>query len=194
MILTDPMRIGDMVDPIAERFIRDIRLAFRPRVLELGTRRWEAGFPTHHEHWVPSASDYVKADVTDGVDVDVVADAHHLPDEWAGSFDAVIAVSVWEHLARPWEATHEAARALAPGGLLLIVTHHTFPEHGYPDDFWRFTVKGLDVLFSDAGLEPLAVGQTFPCRIYPGDNVSRWNEHAPAWLCVSGLARKPKET
>lgn len=190
MILTDPMRIGDAVDPVAEQFIRSLRAKPHPKVVELGTRRWDPDLVTHHEHWAPHAVEYVKVDVTDGPDVDVVADAHNLPGEWEGCFDAVIAVSVWEHLERPWAATIEAARVLRPGGLLLIVTHHTFPEHGYPEDFWRFTTGALQLLFHDAGLDVEQVGETFPVTITPEANVARWNPTAPAWLCVSGFASK----
>lgn len=190
MILTDPMRIGDTVDPVAERFLEQLRTVVRPHVLEIGTRRWDDEFPTHHEHWAPHAATYVKTDVSAGTDVDVVADAHDLPDEWTDRFDAVIAVSVWEHLKRPWAATLEAARVLRPGGLLLIVTHHTFPEHGYPEDYWRFTTGALRILFTDAALDVVHLGETFPASIDPGPTVARWNPQAPVWLCVSGLARK----
>lgn len=188
MTLTDPMRIASGVDPLAAQAQTLIGQA--RRVLELGTLRSDPTFPTHHQAWAPEAH-YVKADVEAGLDVDVVVDAHNLQVFPDGDFDAVVAVAIWEHLARPWIATNEAARVLAPGGVLYVSTHHTFPLHGYPNDYWRFSTEALAVLFADAGLEVIDVGYQYPAKIVPPAEVTRWNPDAEAWLNVSGLARKP---
>jgi uncharacterized protein YbaR (Trm112 family)/SAM-dependent methyltransferase len=78
--------------------------------------------------------------------VDVAADAHALPfgDE---SLDAVYSNAVLEHVQRPWVVVDEIYRVLRPGGKVFInlpflnVIHDTH-------DYFRFTDKGLQILFS----------------------------------------------
>lgn len=53
--------------------------------------------------------------------------AEPLPAEFAGRFDAVVAVEVIEHLLLPRRLIAAAVRALRPGGRLVITT----PYHGY---------------------------------------------------------------
>lgn len=159
------------------------------RVLELGCLRWEPDRPTHHARWIPAGVEHVKSDVTAGVDVDVPADAHDLapfPDE---SFDAIVACSVWEHLERPWIAATAARRALKPGGFALIDTHQTFPIHGYPHDYFRFTTEAMGVLFGD-GWETIDSGYAFPCHIDHLGQMAVWNDAAEAFLNVQHLTRR----
>jgi SAM-dependent methyltransferase len=157
-------------------------------VLELGTAQSMPGRPTHHRDWFPAAR-WVMSDYATGADVDVAGDAHRLPfrDE---AFDVVVACSVWEHLARPWIATCEAARVLRRGGALYVQTHQTFPIHGYPDDYWRFTREAMAVLAADAGLEVVETAYEYRAHIEPPDVVfdRGWNTAAPSWLNVELLA------
>lgn len=189
---TDAMRIGATAsDHVTPRFIDLLAAMERPAILELGTHRWQGDLPTHHLEWAPSGSTYVMSDVADGPDVDVVADTHDLAPFPDDAFDAVIAVSVWEHLARPWIAAQQVARVLRPGGIAYIATHHCFPVHGYPDDYTRWTTAGLAALFESAGLSTLAEGYGYPCKIIPPPEVTRWNPDAPAFLNVAGIWTKP---
>ena len=163
----------------------------RPNVLELGTLRWEADRPSHHRAWVPNAARYVMSDVTAGPDVDVVADAHNLSGVFgAGEFDAVIAVSVFEHLRRPWVAADEIAKIVDPGGIVLVATHQTFPLHGYPHDYFRFSTAALEEIFAPPLWSTLAVGYAYPCRIIPPSEVTRWNDQAESYLNVEGCFRR----
>lgn len=192
MTASDVMRIGaTQSDHVTPLFVDQLQAMERPRVLELGTRRWRADLPTHHLDWVPQPACYVMSDVAEGPDVDVVADAHDLAPFTDDGFNAIIAVSVWEHLARPWIAARAVARVLAPGGLLYVATHQTFPIHGYPDDYFRFSTAALATLFEDAGLATLAEGYGYPCEIVPPPEVERWNREAPAFLNVQGIWEKP---
>lgn len=78
--------------------------------------------------------------------VDVMADAHFLPfaDQ---SVDAVYSNAVLEHVQRPWRVADEIYRVVRPGGKVFVnvpflnVIHDTH-------DYFRFTDKGLRVLFS----------------------------------------------
>jgi SAM-dependent methyltransferase len=171
----------------------------RPRsVCEFGTRQALEGRATHSRALFPfvERSDYVMVDVQPGADVDVVADLHCLPDSWTGKFDAVIASAVFEHLARPWVAAGEIARIMAPQALCYVGTHQSFPLHGHPDDYYRFSDKALALLFADAGLDILCCTHFWRCWIVPPvqvldtAGVEAWNATFPSYIGVSLVARK----
>lgn len=103
-------------------------------------------------------------DMQEGDGVDVAADLHALPAEWAGRFSGVVCSEVLEHVARPWLALPELRKVMRPGGTLLVTTLTTFHIHGYPDDYYRYTESGLRLLLEDAGF---TVGQIR----YGGDTV-----------------------
>lgn len=188
--MNDSMQIGSGEAAQAELLFKQHLTAMdAPRVLELGTLRADPNFPTHHSEWAPHAKKYVMTDMAEGLDVDVVADAHTLKPFTTSSFDAYIAVSVYEHLRQPWVAAKQAHRVLRNEGILLVVTHQTFPIHGYPSDFYRFTDVALASLFADVGFEVLDAGYQYPCQIIPPSEVTRWNTAAPAFLNVAVAAR-----
>lgn len=180
---------GGVSNTVAQ-FAQAIADLDKPEVLEIGTKRSDPNFPTHHKVWNPDG-EWTMADVSDGIDVDIVIDAHAMYDLHSEYFDAVVAVSVWEHLERPWIAAEEVFRVLRPGGIAYIATHQTFPLHGYPSDFFRFSDKALSLLFTDAGLEAVSVDYSYPAKIVPGPEVTRWNPSAPAYLNVDLFARRP---
>ena len=185
------MQIGTGgVSTAVSQFAHDIGLLVDADILELGTKRSDPSFPTHHKVWNETA-DWTFADVEDGIDVHVVVDAHEMLEFGDDDFDAVVAVSVWEHLRRPWIAAEEVARVLKPGGIVYIATHQSFPIHGYPSDYFRFSDMALAGIFEDAGLETLDVCYSYPAKIIPPPEVTRWNKAAPVFLNVDLYARKP---
>ena len=152
-------------------------------------------------------ANYTMADIRPGPDVDVIADLHALPDEWTGRYDAFWAGAVFEHLERPWIAAKEVARVLMPGGLCYVATHQTWPLHGHPSDFWRFSAEALALIFRDAGLEVLSVGYqhrlriVLPLDVMPPDVargpdrrraqwLDEWNQLSPSYGVVKLAARK----
>ena len=202
----DPAKIGAAAPSGAAALVAFLAELERPAVIEVGTLRSDPSFPTHHTAWAPHGA-WTKVDAYEGTDVDVVDDAHTLatfrltsagpvgivnsrPD---ARFDAYVACSLFEHLERPWVAMKAAADVVRPGGWVYVQTHQTFPIHGYPDDFFRFSTRALEVLMADAGLEVLSTGYTYPCQIIPPAEVTRWNPVAEAYLNVEALARKPEE-
>lgn len=204
----DPARMGT-AEPVGARTLIDALAAQdRPEVIEVGTLRSDPEFPTHHTAWAPHGM-WTRVDAYPGKDVDVVDDAHTLatfrrpgPSAFQGAirtdylpevFDAYVACSVWEHLARPWVAMNTAAAVVRPGGLVYVQTHQTFPLHGYPNDYFRFSREALEVLMVDAGLEVVHTGYVYRCQVVPPPEVTRWNT-APdveAWLNVEALGRRP---
>ena len=159
----------------------------KPKVLELGTLQWVAGKSTHHASWLPKGATHVMSDVAAGRDVDVVADAHDLAPFADEEFDALIAVSVWEHLRKPWIAAQAAHRVLKKGGLLYVATHQTFPIHGY---YYRWTDEGLKGLFDAPEWTNQHASHRFPCKIVPPSEVKVWNPAAEAYLNVNIFAQK----
>ena len=168
-------------------------------VLEVGTLQSVPGRPTHSRAGFPTLkpADYVRLDVAPGPDVDVVGNVHALPSEWEERFDAFIAIAVWEHLERPWIAAREVARVLAPGGKFLVITHQTFPIHGYPSDFFRFSREALRLIFEDAGLTVEACDYKNRCLIVPmppilpPELIQSWNQTYPSYVLVGVAGRKP---
>jgi SAM-dependent methyltransferase len=176
---------------LVEKFCAD--LASRPGpldVLELGTLRWGSE-PTHHVAWLPQGTNHVRSDVEEGHDVDVATDAHDLAAFDDESFDAVIACSVWEHLERPWIAAKAVARVLRPGGVAFIVTHQSFPLHGYPRDYFRFSTEAMAIIFGDAGLVDHVAEYEHKAWLTPPPAITVWDPTAPVWLNVGILAYKP---
>jgi SAM-dependent methyltransferase len=167
--------------------------------LEVGTLQSVPDRPTHSRFGFPFLADsqYVKCDIAPGPDVDVVADVHCLPAEWTDKYGAFIANAVWEHLKRPWIAAKEVARILSPGGIFLIESHQTFPIHGYPSDYFRFSKEALTLILEDAGLEISAIDyidRTIiipPPHIVPPEHVESWNLENPSYLIVMACGRKP---
>ena len=62
------------------------------------------------------------------------------------TFDLVISNSVLEHIDTPEIAVSEANRVLKPGGRFYCQTNFLYQEHGNPNDYYRFTLNGLNKL------------------------------------------------
>jgi hypothetical protein len=135
---------------------------------------------------------YVGLDVHPGPNVDVVGDAHRLSELVEGPFEAVYSISTFEHLAMPWKVVLELNRVMPGGGLLFAATHHTWPPHELPWDYWRYSRGAFEVLLNrHTGFEIVRVEEGLPSLIVPmtrgeATDVSR----SPSPLGVSVLARK----
>ena len=155
-------------------FLDRVRAMPSPRVLEIGSR---ARSGTTYRHFLPEDVDYVGADMKEGPNVDVVADAHDLAAALGDQrFDAAFSISVFEHLAMPWKAAVSINRVLHDGAVLFVGTHQSFPVHDAPWDFWRFSDNAWKCMFNRAtGFRVLetALGE-------PAEMVAR-SSHAAVW-------------
>jgi len=63
------------------------------------------------------------------------------------AFDAVISLSVLEHVKNPFLCAKEISRVLKPGGNLICSVPFLQPFHGYPHHYYNMTGQGLSNLF-----------------------------------------------
>lgn len=94
----------------------------------------------------PIGAKVVCVDMQIGPGVDLVADAHDLHMVAGDSIDFVACVSVLEHVRYPQKVMQEIYRILKPGGIVYISVPFVFPFHADPDDFYRFSFKGIAIL------------------------------------------------
>ncbi|MBF0344141.1 MAG: methyltransferase domain-containing protein [Nitrospirae bacterium] len=107
-----------------------------PHILEIGSRTVISSMP---RHLITSRGRFTGLDIMEGEGVDVVGDAHRLSELFEpNTFDGVYSAAVFEHIAMPWKAALEINKVLRPGGFVYIGSHHTFPTHEMPWDFWRY--------------------------------------------------------
>lgn len=107
----------------------------------------------------------VSVDLTPAQGVDVVADAHALP--FANdTFDYIWCNAVLEHVPYPLKVASEMTRTLKPRGLAFIQVPFLENVHGWPQDYYRFTLQGLRVVFND--LEEVKSGVSAgPSQVLP---------------------------
>ena len=187
---------------IFQVFIDKMNAGKPKTILEVGVAQSQPGRSTHHMGLFNNFSEYIKSDfVDDGADVDIVADIHKLEDTFEESyFDGFVARSVYEHVEKPWVASASINRILKLGGLVHIDTHLTFPVHGYPYDYFRFTTDGLVSLFDDSfGFRTLACDFMLPCSLSFNGGQRKpdvWDEYAAQhrnYLHVMLVAEKVAE-
>jgi SAM-dependent methyltransferase len=88
----------------------------------------------------------VNFEIVDYDTTDVVGVGEMLP-FIDGAFDAVISLSVLEHVKDPFQCAKEISRVLKPGGILICSVPFLQPYHGYPDHYYNMTYQGLKNIF-----------------------------------------------
>ena len=117
---------------------------------------------------------YLGVDIQAGEGVDVVAD---LSKSHIGTFDLVICCSVLEHVQDPWSLANGITKHLKPGGRLYVAVPWTWRFHAYPDDYWRFSWRGIETLFPEILWEkPMysttREGEFFPAEFQSDNNLA----------------------
>ena len=79
--------------------------------------------------------------------VDVVADAAHLPFR-ERVFDLIISTAVLEHVPDVCETVHEIGRCCRDDGHIYIEIPFLQTYHGHPFDYRRLTLVGLEAVFT----------------------------------------------
>lgn len=119
--------------------------------------------------------------------------------EYLECFDVIYSNNVFEHFQRPWVAASNLAQLLKPGGIIVTIVPFAQRYHESPGDYFRYTHKGVEVLFAHAGdFEVLESGYDILGRrvnwqgsgkandIVPVDVFGAWRE---TWFTVSVLRK-----
>jgi SAM-dependent methyltransferase len=129
--------------------------------------------------WLLPLAEKIEYKIMDPVDTyhpDIVGDIHHMPFP-DNALDAIICMSVLEHVENPIEAARELHRVLKPGGYCFVYVpflYYYHAERGYYADFWRFSRDAVDLLFKEFShkeVEPLTGATEMWLKISPfGDS------------------------
>lgn len=116
-------------------------------VLEVGSRDY-GSTSSFREFY--AGSEYVGLDMSEGKGVDVVADlARTIEPLREDYFGLAICCSVLEHVDKPWVFAANLTRVIRPGGLLYMSVPWVWRYHAYPDDYFRFSHRGVMKLFDE---------------------------------------------
>lgn len=128
-----------------------------PRVLQVGSRtllsdRNERNWRSLIAKRFGPRARFIGLDLLEGTNVDVVGDICSSPRTLKAKlgedpFDLVICCHVLEHARHPARASGNIERVLRPGGFAYVATPWSQAFHATPDDYWRFSVRGLMLMF-----------------------------------------------
>jgi len=97
-----------------------------------------------------STSDYVGIDLEEGENVDHILDlTEGLGPLAKEHFSLGICCSVLEHVRKPWLMADNISAVIRPGGSIYISVPWVWRYHAYPDDYFRFSWRGIAELFPD---------------------------------------------
>lgn len=144
------------IDLLLERLATSVGRR-NPRVLQIGSRthlsdRNERNWRALIAKRFASRAKFIGVDLLEGPNVDVVldigCDSRTLRAQLGEDpFDLVLCCHVLEHCPNPGRAARNIQSALRPGGCAYIATPWSQAFHAAPDDYWRFSVRGLLQLF-----------------------------------------------
>ncbi|QJR16452.1 class I SAM-dependent methyltransferase [Usitatibacter palustris] len=133
-------------------------------VLEIGSKEY-GSTSTFRDHY--SDVEYVGVDMAEGPGVDVVADlTKGIGSLKEGYFSLGICCSVLEHVEKPWVFAENLSRLFRPGGKLYMSVPWVWRYHPYPDDYFRFSHKGVMSLFDRFDWSDLYYSSTTPGEFF----------------------------
>ncbi|WP_372786475.1 class I SAM-dependent methyltransferase [Phenylobacterium sp.] len=116
-------------------------------ILEIGSKDY--GSTSSFRQFYPDCP-YVGIDMEAGAGVDQVIDlAKGIGDLPEDHFALIVCCSVLEHVEKPWKMAENITRLMAKGGTLFISVPWVWRYHAYPDDYFRFSFRGVVSLFPD---------------------------------------------
>ncbi len=139
---------------------------------------------------LPPGADWTGLDCQEGPNVDVVGDVEQRLILLREPYNTVLCSEVMEHLYKPWDALKNMHHVLAPGGWLIITTLFSFPIHGYPDDYWRYTPNCMRRLLEDAGFRNIEVTTAGTVGYDLANTDPAYSEHKEAPMHIFAVAQK----
>lgn len=141
-----------MGDPNQTLYLKKFHPRANGPVLEVGSKDHSAENrgPTMPFREMFPTNEYIGVDMEPGKGVDRIVDLvdgiGDLPENY---FDLVICCSVLEHVSKPWKMAENLTRLLRPGGTIYMSVPWIWRYHQYPDDYFRYSFRGIESLFSD---------------------------------------------
>jgi len=173
------------------------------KVMEIGTCRSNRDVSTHHKSLFDGITfkpnqkmNYVMTDFQNGLDVDVLCDVHKLSNTFR-NFDFILTFSGYEHFKYPQLASHEILKSLKENGIVFIQSHQSFALHGYPADYFRFSLDAYKSCFPKTmNCEFLGGEYSIPCFIRPFEDKqwSKFNHIAKSYCNSSVIIKKTGPT
>jgi SAM-dependent methyltransferase len=116
-------------------------------VLEIGSKDYGS---TSSFRDFYAGSEYVGLDMAEGKGVDVIVDlCKGVGTLQENHFELGICCSVLEHVEKPWLFAANLTRLIRPGGRLYMSVPWVWRYHAYPDDYFRFSHRGVISLFEE---------------------------------------------
>lgn len=109
---------------------------------------------------------YTGMDIVPGNNVDIVG-----WDNIKYKYDVIISGQTLEHVKRPWDWLLNLVSHLKENGIVCIIAPHTFPEHRYPIDTYRYYPDGMRDLFEYAGIKELQIYKNVKDTIGIGERI-----------------------
>ena len=137
-------RLGETV---GRRSPRILQVGSRPSVSDRNERNWRSLLAKRF-----SGAEFIGIDLLEGSNVDRVLDICSSPKVLASAlgrrpFDLVICCHVLEHTRDPRRAARNIEGLLGPRALAYVATPWSQAFHATPDDYWRFSLRGLMLMF-----------------------------------------------
>lgn len=125
--------------------------------------------PSYERFWHIKPDKFIRIDISEKAEPDVVADLNK-PLPFADSFaDAVFLFNVIYILESPIKTLQEINRILKSGGKLFITSPFIFNEAKEPNDYRRFASEGLGKLLRESGFKEFIIvpmGERFSAAVY----------------------------
>lgn len=121
-------------------------------VLEIGSLDNGDGKSTQLRDFYTNG-EYIGIDIQAGMNVDWAVDICNYDNfnnsnVWElNKANLIFAISVFEHLSKPWIAANNLTYLLQKNGLLFISVPWIWRYHPYPDDYFRYSFSGIKSLF-----------------------------------------------
>lgn len=140
--LSYPAQLARLAGQIPEPVLQ---VGARAQVLDERDLSWRKRF---------AGKRFVGIDLEKGPNVDAVADITQPIEALKAAlpypqFGGILCSHVLEHVRDPFQGAANLSALLAPGGLMFLQSPWVQGFHAFPDDYWRFTISGLALLFKD---------------------------------------------